>query len=119
MATKVYDCMVAVSKYKDQNGNDKTKWENVGAIWQDNDSNGNTYCYLMMKRIFNPAGITAREGSDAVKISLFKPQPKQQGQQGQQSGYNPQTSQSFNGGGYNQQQQQPSAFGEAISDIPF
>lgn len=81
MATKLYDCLIATSKYKDRNGQEKRKWENVGAIWQDKDNNGNIYEYLMLKRCFNPAGIEAREGSDAIRISLFKPKPPQTQQQ--------------------------------------
>ena len=46
------------------------------------------------------------KGSDAVKISLFKPQPKQQGQQAQQQAYN-------------QQQQQPSGFGSRLTIYRF
>ena len=119
MSTKLYDCMVAVSKYKDQQGNDKTKWENIGAIWQNTDQNGNTYSTLMIKRTFNPAGLEAKDGADSVRVSLFK--PKQQQQQGQvqtqqQTAYNPQTSQTFGGSGYQQQQ---SGFGEQITDMPF
>ena len=121
MATKLYDCMVATSEYNDRNGNKKRHWENVGAIWQDTDSNGNSYSYLMLKRIFNPAGLDTREGADAVRISLFKPQPKeQQGQpiqnqnQGQQQQNNwAQSSQPF---GNNNQQ---NGFGQPINDMPF
>ncbi|MBR1486326.1 MAG: hypothetical protein IJ859_10000 [Synergistaceae bacterium] len=83
MATKVYDCIVATGKYKDRNGQEKTKWENVGVIWKDTDNNGNSYSYLLLKKTFNPAGIEAREGSDVIKISFAK--PKQQQQQAQQS----------------------------------
>ena len=52
MATKLYDCLVATSKYQDHSGQEKRKWENVGAIWQDKDNNGNIYEYLMLKRCF-------------------------------------------------------------------
>ena len=105
MATKLYDLIVAVSTYKDSNGNDKKRWENVGAIWQDTDSNGNTYSYIMMKRYFNPAGVNVREGSDAIRISLVKPQPKQQQQPQQQA-------QSYNNS-------QVPDFGQPIEEIPF
>ena len=112
MATKLYDCMIATSKYQDRNGQEKRKWENVGAIWRDKDNNGNIYEYLMLKRIFNPAGIETREGADAVRISLFKPQPKQQQLQARQ-----QQGQSVNGNFNNI----PSFddFGEPISSVPF
>ena len=127
MSTKLYDCMVAVSKYKDQNGNDKTKWENIGAIWQNQDQNGNTYETLMIKRTFNPAGLDARDGADSVRVSLFKPQPKQQQggyqQQGQPSSgfnqgqaYNQQQQNGNGGGGFNNQQ---GGFGQPINDMPF
>ena len=117
MATKLYDLIVATSKYQDQNGQEKRKWENVGAVFQDKDQQGNSYSYIMLKRHFNPAGIECREGADAIRITLSKPK-QQQGQQQQQ------------GQGQYQSQQQPqnnSPFGNTfdgpngaqIEDIPF
>ena len=85
MATKIFDCIVAVSKYTDKNGQEKTKWENVGAVWPDS-YNGTPYHYMMLKRIFNPAGLDTKDGSDSVKITLTK--PKTWGQQGQNNSNN-------------------------------
>lgn len=96
MANKIYDCIVATSKYTDNSGNEKRHWENVGAVFQDKDSNGNSYSYIMLKRSFNPAGIDARENSDAIRITLSKPKAKQQ--QSQNSSYNPTTSNFFGNG---------------------
>ena len=90
MATKLYDVIVAVSKYTDQSGQEKRKWENIGAIWQDTDNNGNVYKFAMLKRTFNPAGIEVREGADSIRLTLTPPKPKEQqgqGQPAQQYGY--------------------------------
>ena len=90
MATKLYDLIIATSEYKDRNGNTKRHWENVGSLLQDKDSNGNDYKYIMLKRIFNPAGINAREGADSVRISLSKPNNNNNQAQQQQAGDIPQ-----------------------------
>lgn len=113
MATKLYDCMVATSTYKDRNGNDKRHWENIGSIWQDKDNNGNSYCYMMMKRTFNPAGIEAREGSDSIRISLFKPKQNETQNVQQQQQQTPQSANNFS--------DIPNFddFGGSIVDVPF
>lgn len=79
MATKIKELVVSVGKYKDRNGQEKTRWENIGAVWQDKDAQGNTYSYIMEKATFNPAGVPRREGSDSVKINLFDTKEKTQG----------------------------------------
>ena len=76
MKTKISDCIVATGKYKDRNGQEKIKWENVGAELQDTDSNGNSRRCIMLKRTFNPAGLEVRDGADSICIYLIE--PKQQ-----------------------------------------
>ena len=137
MATKIYDCAVSTGKYKDKNGNEKTRWENIGAIWQDTDNNGNSYSYMMMKRTFNPAGLTAREGSDAIRVSFFKPrQPQEQAQQTQQTQQRASNTQNdynnmpdFGGNGYSngnfssddfmRSPNEPDGYGASVNDMPF
>ena len=123
MATKLYDLIVPVSKYTDNNGQEKRRWENIGAIWQNTDNNGNTYKFAMIKRTFNPAGIDAQEGSDSIRVTLTPPKAKQQGQaqtqpaqqyqQPQQQGYS-QWGQPDFGAPINDD-----GFGESVNDMPF
>ena len=116
MATKLYDLIVATSKYQDQNGQEKRKWENVGAMWQDTDNNGNSYCYIMLKRIFNPAGLDVKEGADSIRITLSKPkQQQEQGQSQQNSQYSQQAQTFANNPNFNQDIN----FGQPVEGIPF
>ena len=121
MATKLYDLIVPISKYTDQNGQEKRRWENIGAIWQDTDNNGNTYKFAMLKRTFNPAGVETREGSDAIRVTMTPPKAKQQQQQQQQT----QQAQPSQQHGYSQWEQPdfgnpaPDGFGASVNDMPF
>lgn len=78
MARKLYDLAVAVSKYTAQDGSEKARWENVGSVWQDTDNQGNKYSFIMLKATFNPAAIKRKDGSDSIRLSLFKPKDKKQ-----------------------------------------
>lgn len=95
MSTKLYDIIVAVSKYKDANGNEKTKWENIGAIWENTDSNGNKYRSGTLKRTFNPAGITVQDGADSIRLTFTKPKDNRNSG-GQQYSQNQQSQQQRN-----------------------
>ena len=72
MAKKLYDLAVATSKYTTRDGKEKSTWENVGSLLE-NDKGGK---YIMLKATFNPAGLERRQGSDSVVISLFAPKDK-------------------------------------------
>lgn len=78
MATKLYDLAVSTSKYKDRNGQEKSRWENVGAMWQGKDEQGNDYTFIMLKATFNFAALPRKENSDSVRVSLFKPKENTQ-----------------------------------------
>ena len=110
MATKLYDLIVSVSTYQDNNGQNKHRWENVGSVLQDKDQQGNTYSYIMFKATFNPAGIQRKDGSDSIRITLVKPKDK-----------NNTTQQGYGQQSYNSQPQfDPNPqFGDNISDVPF
>ncbi len=73
---KLYDLCVATRTYK-SNGQDKTNWENVGALLQNDDGKK----FIMLKAHFNPAAIQRKEGSESIVISMFKPKQKQNNQQ--------------------------------------
>ena len=73
---KLYDLCVATRTYK-ANGQDKTNWENIGALFQNDEGKK----FIMLKAHFNPAAIQRKEGSESILISMFKPKSKQDNQQ--------------------------------------
>ena len=85
MATKLYDCAVVVGTYRTQNGQEKNRWENIGAVWQSTNNNGEKNTYITLKASFSPAGIPKKEGSDSIFVSLFKPQSNNNTQQQQRT----------------------------------
>ncbi|MBQ7263851.1 MAG: hypothetical protein IJR14_09060 [Synergistaceae bacterium] len=75
---KVYDIKVRTSSYTTRDGEERGRWDNVGAVFVHEGNDGDRP-YILLKRTFNPAGLDAREGSDTVLLSLFKPKPKDGG----------------------------------------
>lgn len=71
--TKLYDLCVATRHYKDNMGNDKAVWENIGSILKNED--GKTF--MMLKAHFNPAAIQRKEGSESILVSMFPPKNRQ------------------------------------------
>lgn len=67
MTRKIEDLCVAVRKYKDKDGEEKNKYENVGHVLQMDDG---SKMYLL-KRTFNPAGVPNPDNRDTVIISRF------------------------------------------------
>lgn len=90
MATKKYDLAVKTGEYQDREGNTKGRYENIGAIMEND--NGQ---FMMLKRTFNPAGVPTDR--DNILVSMFEPKPRD-GQQ--QSGGQQQGNQGGYGGGY-------------------
>lgn len=109
---KLYDLCVATRTYK-SNGQDKTNWENVGALLQNDDGKK----FIMLKAHFNPAAIQRKEGSESIVISMFKPKQKQDNQQQQQRNSNNSNS-SNDDAGWNYDDSQ-SFGGDNIDDFPF
>jgi len=77
---KVYDLAVKVGEYTDGQGKTKGRYQNVGAVLQ-NDDGGKM---ILMERWFNPAGVPNPDGRATVLISMFEPQ-QQGGSQPAQS----------------------------------
>lgn len=69
MSTKLYDLCVATRNYTDNTGANKTVWENVGSVLENNEGR----IFIMLKAHFNPAGITRKEGSESILVSMFVP----------------------------------------------
>ena len=70
MSRKLYDLTIPAGTYTDKNGQQKTKWETVGAVFQ-NDAGKS---FVTLKRTFNPAGVPLDDkGSnrEAIIINLF------------------------------------------------
>jgi hypothetical protein len=89
---KKYDVAAVTGTYTDRDGNEKRRYQNVGAIIEGRDGNE----FLILERWFNPAGLPDPEGRGSVILSLFEPR-----QQQNRGGYD----QRPQGGGYGQQRQ--------------
>lgn len=74
---KVYDLAVKIGEYTDGQGKTKGRYQNVGAVLQ-NDDGGKM---ILMERWFNPAGVPNPDGRATVLISMFEPQQQGGGQQ--------------------------------------
>lgn len=74
-AKKTHDLAVVTGKYSDRDGNQKSRYQNVGALMQSDDGSQ----FIMLAKWFNPAGITDFSGrnSESVLISVFEPRQDQ------------------------------------------
>jgi hypothetical protein len=66
---KVKELAVGVRKYTDQSGQEKTQWENIGAIFKNEEGKS----FISIKRTFNPAGVPNPDGKDSIIVSMFDP----------------------------------------------
>lgn len=73
---KKYDVVARLGSYTDRNGQEKSRFENVGVVIQNSNGGFN----LLLKKTFNPAGL-AEPGQESVILSLFEPQSQQQAPQ--------------------------------------
>ena len=68
MATKkIKNLSVAIGKYTDSSGNEKTNWLNIGGIFQKDDGGK----FMLMNRTFNPAGVPNPENRETFIVSMF------------------------------------------------
>ena len=70
MTRKIADLAIPAGRYTDRNGNDKTRWENVGGMFETD--NGRRF--ITIKRTFAPSGVPFDDkGSnrDSIIINLF------------------------------------------------
>ena len=74
MATKLYDLATKTGEYRDNQGNMKGRWQNVGAVMQSEDGSQ----FVMLAAWFNPAGVPRKDGSESVLLSCFQPQARDQ-----------------------------------------
>jgi hypothetical protein len=71
MAHKTHDLAVKVGSYTNQQGETKSRYQNVGALMQ-----GDKGQFIMLAKWFNPAGVTDERGGESILISVFEPKEK-------------------------------------------
>ena len=71
MATKIKDAAVVTSKFT-SNGQEKSRWKNVGALYQKDDGS----LFLGLHAFFNYAALKRNEDSDYFIIPLFEPKKR-------------------------------------------
>ena len=64
---KIKNLSVAVGKYTDHSGAEKTKWVNIGGIFQKDDGGK----FMLIDRTFNPAGVPNPENKSSIIVSMF------------------------------------------------
>ncbi len=84
MAKKLYDLAVKTGEYKNQSGEMKGRWQNVGACMQGDDGGK----FIMLAKWFNPAGVPDLngKGGESLLLSMFPPRDPNAQQGGQQGG---------------------------------
>ena len=80
---KLYDLAVVVSKYYTRDGQEKSRWENIGAVFEKDDG----HKFIMLKATFNPAAIARKENSDSIAISLFPPKKRNENNNSNEENY--------------------------------
>jgi len=71
MQKKLYDVSIALGQYRDRSGNDRTRWQNVGAIFESDKGK-----YMLLDRWFNPAGLPNPENRTSAILWLFEPRSR-------------------------------------------
>lgn len=75
---KIRDLLVKVGSYTDRNtGQEKARWENVGALMQNDEDQS---FFIMLKKTFNPAGVPGQDARESILISAFVPQDQRENQ---------------------------------------
>jgi len=66
---KLYDLAVKTGEYTDSQGQQKGRWQNVGAVM----SSDNGGQFIMLAKWFNPAGVADTKGGESILLSCFEP----------------------------------------------
>lgn len=75
---KIRDVVVKVGEYIDRNtGETKGRFENVGALMQNDDGDGSYF--IMLKRTFNPAGVPKQDDRESILLSCYIPKDHREG----------------------------------------
>lgn len=76
---KLYDLAVKTGEYTDSQGQQKGRWQNVGAVMT-SDNGGQ---FVMLAKWFNPAGVADAKGGESILLSCFEPNKDKGGGQQQ------------------------------------
>lgn len=87
MSKKIYDLAVKVDTYTDASGQEKGRYQNIGAVIEKDDGGK----FLLMDRHFNPAGLPNPDNRTNIIVSMFSPRDRDQAPPRPQN----------NGGGWN------------------
>jgi hypothetical protein len=110
--TQTIDLVVALGKYTDKEGKEKTRYENIGKIVQKDDGGE----FILLKRTFNPAGVPNPDNKDMVIVSMFSNEGRGGGgSQREERAPNSRPQQSRPAG----QSNQGGGFNDFEDDIPF
>jgi hypothetical protein len=77
MTKKLYDLAVKTGSYTDGQGNEKGRYENIGAMME-----GDNGRFIMLKKTFNPAGVNTDR--DSILVSMFEPKGREEPRQDRQ-----------------------------------
>ncbi|MCF0055551.1 hypothetical protein [Dyadobacter sp. CY356] len=69
--TKVYDLVIKTGTYT-KNGEEKARYKNIGIVNQTDKG-----MYILLDRMFNPAGVPNPENKDMLMVSMFEPKENQ------------------------------------------
>ena len=75
MARKVYDLCVKTGSYRDKTGQEKGRYQTVGAVMEGDDGRQ----FAMLEAWFNPGGIERQPGRGSIILSMFEPKSRDQG----------------------------------------
>lgn len=106
---KIRDVVVKVGEYTDRNtGETKGRFENVGALMQNDDEAGSFF--IMLKRTFNPAGVPKQDDRESILLSCYVPKDQRESQDQGGQRQSQQRQQSYadqSGGSYSQREFAP------------
>lgn len=76
MAQKIYDLAVKTGTYTDAAGQQKNRYQNIGAVLKGDDGNP----FMLLDPLINIGAIQREAGKDRVLVSMFKPNDQAGGQ---------------------------------------
>ena len=68
--TVVYDLVATTGSYTNAQGEEKKRWEKVGAVHK-----GQYGPYITLEAWFNPAGLPRKDGDSRVYLNCYEPKP--------------------------------------------
>lgn len=69
MARKTHDLCIKTGSYTDRNGQNKNRYQTVGALMMGDDGRA----FVLLEAHFNPAGVDRQPGRSSIILSAFEP----------------------------------------------